>query len=296
MISNFQEPSWDVGNEQDDGFFVLPDSENASAQDQGSELPPLAMVYSFFNPGVVGFSREREEMILNFEGPNLNVANEEDKDFFFPLDSGIPNFLLIKLFSDMDNKMKRLAIKYGQTPPPKATSSNLDRCTCACFPDAATFEHCLFCWNNFMDWSIIRRLAPKFKEGQAKEFEDAVVSSDSFERSVEKLRFDKFERMCMLNLGHLLSQRRRKRQSSTNVFERPKEEVAQPVEVNALHDYAEMFSWTYLMTVEVAAQEFQKEKEKAHDRKMEPIEMQGLQDEYQSINAHHTGLLHLDKP
>ena len=122
------------------------------------------------------FPKKCEEMIWDLEGAELAIEDEEKKQHFFPVDSGIPNFLLIKLLSDLNRKIQRLANLYGRrTIPGPPAGQQVQKCSP--MPDAEHLAHCCACWRRLLDWSEISSIAPEINEEQMREFEDRVVGA-----------------------------------------------------------------------------------------------------------------------
>ena len=125
------------------------------------------------------FSKKREEMIWDLEEAKLAIQDKEKKKHLFPLDSGIPNFLLIKLLSDLDRKIQRLSRIYSGriiSGPPNGQAVK----KCSTMPNAEHLSHCCACWRKVLDWSEISSIAPGFSEGQMREFEDGLVGEGVF--------------------------------------------------------------------------------------------------------------------
>ena len=107
----------------------------------------------------------------------LEMENTEDKKYFLPENSRIPNYLLVKMFSDFNSKKEKLAPVHDQIPSTKPETSRPRKCTRSCSPDNKESALYRFCQEKLTDWGVICKVAPDFKIEQVREFGDTVGSS-----------------------------------------------------------------------------------------------------------------------
>ena len=97
-----------------------------------------------------GVFKDRVEMIWGCEEPTLDMRHDETKEHIFGPDSGIPYLFLIKLLSDLDSKMERLARIYNERTPPGLPVNQV-----ASRPSTPNAEHlalCYSCWKRYLHW------------------------------------------------------------------------------------------------------------------------------------------------
>ena len=89
-------------------------------------------------------SKECGEMICDLEEAKLAIHHNEKKEHLFPVDSDIPNFLLVKLLGDLDRKIQRLSNIYShQIIPRPPSDQGVGRCSPTA--DAEHLAHCCAC-------------------------------------------------------------------------------------------------------------------------------------------------------
>ena len=106
------------------------------------------------------FSKEVSPMLWSFKPPTFVLKDESKREHLFPADSRILNLLLMKLLSDVEHKMGRLANIYSQRNLPGPQTGRVKKCFS--IPDADHLAHCCACWRRCLDWSEICRVAPGF--------------------------------------------------------------------------------------------------------------------------------------